>query len=106
MYGKITVVCCKDKEELWLCSQVLACVLVPAAICACLYYGGLRPARLSPLYAVGISMIYAAWVAILRAVLLERHYTVSPGQKNDNTAGVLRYYFSLAKSNGESSSFL
>ena len=55
--------------------QVALCVAIPAAICGLLYYG-LHPKKLTVLYGLGLSLIYAAWVAISRALLLERHYTV------------------------------
>jgi hypothetical protein len=55
---------------------VAICGTAPAAICSVLYLA-IKPAKLSVPYAIGMCMIYAAWVAICRAFLLERHYTVS-----------------------------
>lgn len=55
--------------------DLAVCGTVPAAICGVLYMA-IKPARLSIPYAIGMCMIYAAWVAICRAFLLERHYTM------------------------------
>lgn len=55
--------------------DVAICGTAPAAICSVLYLA-IKPAKLSVPYAIGMCMIYAAWVAICRAFLLERHYTV------------------------------
>lgn len=56
--------------------QIAVCGTVPAAICGVLHMA-LNPAKVGVLYGIGMCMIYAAWVAICRAFLLERHYTVS-----------------------------
>ena len=56
--------------------QLMVCGTVPAAICGILYLV-MKPVKLSLPYAIGMCMVYAAWVAICRAFLLERHYTVN-----------------------------
>ena len=57
--------------------QKAVCLLAPAGVCSLLYLG-LQPRKISPMYALGTGLIYAAWIAITRAFLLERQYTVSP----------------------------
>ena len=56
--------------------QTAASLVIPAGICAILFLVT-HPGRIGVLYGLGMTLIYAAWVAICRALLLERHYTVS-----------------------------
>ena len=57
-------------------AQTAVSLIIPAGICAILFLVA-RPGRIGVLYGLGMTLIYAAWVAICRALLLERHYTVS-----------------------------
>lgn len=73
--------------------DIAVCGTVPAAICGVLHMA-LNPAKVGVLYGIGMCMIYAAWVAICRAFLLERHYTMrlvdarELGEKDSKFAGV------------------
>jgi hypothetical protein len=57
------------------CTQLLACLLLPALACGVLY-AALRPAALSFSVAAGMAALYALLLAATRTYFLEQQYNV------------------------------